>query len=273
MKSKELDQFYTHQKIALKCFQVIEEEINLKSFMLIEPSTGTGSFSNLFHENSISLDLDPKQDYIIKQDFLEFKLTKEKNPNNHKVITIGNPPFGKKSSLAIKFFNKSAEYSDYICMIFPQTFKKDSVVNRLDTNFHLIKEIILEKNSFVFEGKPYNVKSVFQIWQKKNVKRTEIIQKKESKYFQFVNKKDNPDFAIRRVGGLAGKLIEDFINYKESSHYYIKTNIKKEKLIKYIKESYDNLRQQAYYSAGNPSISKHEFITIIERKIEEKGLN
>ena len=41
-----------------------------------------------------------------------------------KYLVIGNPPFGKISSLAVKFFNKSAEYADVIAFIVPRTLKE-----------------------------------------------------------------------------------------------------------------------------------------------------
>jgi predicted RNA methylase len=177
--SKTLDQFYTNETIAENCYKEILKLINLENYKLIEPSAGTGSFLKQFHNNYIALDLEPKLENIIQQDFFDFELTELNNPSNDKIITIGNPPFGKNSSLAIKFFNKSAKYSDYICMILPKTFKKDSVVNKLDLNFHLIKETILPKNSFVFNEETYDVKCVFQIWKKKDIKRKIIKQVKE----------------------------------------------------------------------------------------------
>ena len=70
---------------------------------------------------------------IIKMDFLKFK-PKE----NKKYLIIGNPPFGRSSSIAIKFFNKAALFSDCIAFILPRTFKRISIQNRLDLNFSLI---------------------------------------------------------------------------------------------------------------------------------------
>ena len=60
-------------------------------------------------------------------------------PNKTKrYLVVGNPPFGKISSIAIKFFNKSAEYADCIAFIIPRTFKRVSVQNKLNLNFHLM---------------------------------------------------------------------------------------------------------------------------------------
>ena len=75
----------------------------------------------------------------IISDQLQHKYT----PRYKSCLTIGNPPFGKNSSLAISFFNKAAEFSDIIAFILPQTFSKDSVKNRLNLSFFLIMEVIL----------------------------------------------------------------------------------------------------------------------------------
>jgi predicted RNA methylase len=265
MLSRKLDQFYTKQNIAKECYDLICNTINIFNYKLIEPSAGKGSFSDLFHENSIAIDLDPQKKNIIKQDFFDFEI----NSNNN--IVIGNPPFGKNSSLAIKFFNKSAIFSKYICMILPKTFKKDSIINKLDFSFHLLKEINLPKNSFLFNDKDYDVPCVFQIWEKREIKREKKIQKNKTKYFDFV-KKNEGEIAIRRVGGLAGKVIEDFEKYKEPSHYYIKINSNKEislndkNIFEILKKCYEKFNEKAKNTAGNPSLSKHELITIFEEE-------
>jgi len=263
-KSKDLDQFYTNPKIAASLYAQLGEILDINQVFFIEPSAGSGSFSNLLDlNNSLSLDIDPKQDYIKKQDYLLFD--DSILPKNRTIVTIGNPPFGKNSSLALKFFNKSAIYSNYIAFILPKTFKKDSMVNKLDKNMFLIYEKELTKNSFIYNEEPYDVPCVFQVWEKRDMIRDKIKQLTTVKYFDFTTK-DKADLAIRRVGGLAGKVLEDFEQYKKASHYFIKTNkkeITKELLVKLLKNKYNEFQSLAKNTAGNPSLSKHELITTI----------
>lgn len=264
MLSRELDQFYTKKEVAIDCYNKVSKLINLEKYKLIEPSAGEGRFSDLFHSNSMALDLDPKKSYIEKMDFFDFNYN-----SDDPVVVIGNPPFGKNSSLAIKFFNKSALFSDYICMILPKTFKKDSVKNKLDLNFHLKKEWVLSKNSFTFNDNEYDVPCVFQIWEKREVKRKIKKQKSTSKLFDFTDEL-NADVAVRRVGGLAGKVLIDFNGYKESSHYYIKFKEEnKDSVLNVFINSYKELNNKARNTAGNPSLSKHELITIIEKEYKK----
>lgn len=267
MNSKQLDQFYTNENISKKLYEYLDQKYSLIDYFLIEPSAGTGSFSDLFHINSIALDLDPKKEYILKQNFIDFEFNNSNK--DEQIFTIGNPPFGKNSSLAIKFFNKSAEYSKYIAFIIPKTFKKVSVQNKLNLNFHLIEEIALPENSFIFENNKCDIPCIFQIWENRENKREKINTNIKSKYFDFVLKKD-AEFAIRRVGGLAGKLIIDFEKYKEPSHYYIKSKTDLNILKNVFNDSYFALNNMAKNSAGNPSLSKYELIKIIDLMIKSK---
>ena len=128
--SRKLDQFYTNPKYATEFMACVNERLDLKSAdILLEPSAGSGSFYNLLDKKKrLGLDIDPKLTEIQKQDFFKWK-PKSKS----KIITIGNPPFGKNANLAVKFFNHAAKFSDAIAFVLPRTFRKASIVNRLNS--------------------------------------------------------------------------------------------------------------------------------------------
>jgi len=111
LKRKNSDKFYTSEIIVNKCINLIKEQINIKSDDLcIEPSAGNGAFINNIKKlcnNYKFYDLEPENNEIIKQDYLEYdyKILNKKLYN--KIHIIGNPPFGRQSSLAIKFIKKS----------------------------------------------------------------------------------------------------------------------------------------------------------------------
>lgn len=163
--SKELDQFYTKQEVALKLCKILKEKlkINLEKYTFLEPSAGFGSFvealKQTFKEPKIeAIDLEPKSFEIKEQDFFTY-LPKEQN-----IITIGNPPFGKRATLATKFFNHASDFSDYIAFIVPLQFEKWSVQKNLNKDFKLIFSQVLEPNSFIFNGKDCHIRCCFQIW-------------------------------------------------------------------------------------------------------------
>lgn len=148
-------------------------------------------------DKRIGIDIDPKFPGIIKKDFLLWN-----PPNNKKICVIGNPPFGKNSSLAVKFFNYSAQFSEAIAFILPKTFRKTSIIKRLDIYFHLIFDEDTHDNSFLFNNKIYNVNCCSQIWIKKQEQRVkDIFFKKEDfiKWFEFVDY-TLADFSFQRVG-------------------------------------------------------------------------
>ena len=67
-RSAKLDQFYTNPYIAKLLFQKVKDKVPQKSRQAyLEPSAGSGSFSDLFDgDKKFCFDLDPKKDYIVK---------------------------------------------------------------------------------------------------------------------------------------------------------------------------------------------------------------
>lgn len=152
------DKFYTKVEVARECVNFLSKYINIESESFIEPSAGDGVFLNFF-PNIIGFDIAPENDKIKQQDFLTLDTTSLID-----YVTVGNPPFGKKSKLAIDFFNKSAQYSKMIGFIVPVSFMKWSVQKELSKEFKLIDYFYLEPDSFLDREKDYSIRTVFQIW-------------------------------------------------------------------------------------------------------------
>lgn len=260
-KSRKLDQFYTKPDIAKLCWSHIEQLYTIKTFdLILEPSAGTGSFYNLLPPDTrLGLDIEPKALEIKCMNFFDY------NISGPTCLTIGNPPFGKNSSLAVKFFNHAAKFSDVIAFIVPKTFKKSSVIARLDLNFSLIAEYELPANSFEFDNKDYDVPCVFQIWDKSLDKREKIKSEIIHTDFDFVNDLSLADFGVQRVGVNAGTIKELLVlqTLSKQSHYWVKSN--KSKV--YVREIFDAIDWSGvkYNTAGNPSISKAEIIILYNR--------
>ena len=116
--------------ISKKCItKVFELYDKSKLDLIIEPSAGNGSFYNQIEFNDkVGIDISPENENIKKMDFFDYKPPEDKK----NILVIGNPPFGKISSIAIKFFNHSANWSNIIAFIIPKTFRRPSVQNRLN---------------------------------------------------------------------------------------------------------------------------------------------
>ena len=260
LKRNTIDKYYTKSSVVKQCINLIKKYINISNNdLIIEPSAGNGSFIENIKKISPNYkfyDLEPEHDEIEKQDFLKFdcKEIKQKYKNIH---IIGNPPFGRQASLAIKFIKKCCLFSNSISFILPKSFKKDSMKKFFDKNYHLIHEMDLPDNSFLVNIDEHDVPCVFQIWQYKEEVRNEI-EKKIPLNFKFVKKEDNPDISFRRVGVNAGKITTEINDKSFQSHYFIKfTNDKT------IDENIRNLKSIKFNfnnTVGPRSISKPELI-------------
>ena len=170
-----IDKYYTKDIVVELCLNLVKKYIEIKTDdLIIEPSAGNGSFITgikSLTNNFRFYDLEPDNTEIIKQDYLLYDYGIIKNAFS-KIHIIGNPPFGRQSSLAIKFIKKSCEFCDSVSFILPKSFKKDSLKKTFPLNFHLIFEIDLPDKSFLVDGVEHNVPCIFQIWGKKTTNRT-----------------------------------------------------------------------------------------------------
>jgi hypothetical protein len=222
-----IDKFYTNISIVNYCCDLIKKYLLINKYedLIIEPSAGNGAFIDEIKQicnNYIFYDIEPEHNEIIKLNYLDYDYLNILNKYN-KIHIIGNPPFGRQSSMAYKFIKKSAEFVDSISFILPKSFIKNSWKDRIPDYFHLICEYDIPCDSFNYNSKNYNIPCIFQIWTKKNVKRIKSL-KQQPLNFIFVNKNDNPDISFRRVGVNAGFIDKNYINKNIQSHYFIKFN-------------------------------------------------
>ena len=168
LKRNTIDKFYTKPCIVEQCIELVKKYINIsKNDLIIEPSAGNGSFIisiKTLSNNYLFYDLEPEHDEIIEQDFLKLNYIQLKQKYK-RIHIIGNPPFGRQSSLAIKFIKKCCQFAQSISFILPKSFKKDSMKKYFEKHYHLIHETDLSKHSFLVNGIESDVPCVFQIWQ------------------------------------------------------------------------------------------------------------
>lgn len=236
--TKGLDQFYTNEDIAEKYYSLLREKVDINEYnYLLEPSAGSGSFYNLLDTSKrIGLDLDPKVPGLIQTDFLKWEPEKDK-----KYLVLGNPPFGRVSSLAIKFFNKSAEFADCIAFIIPRTFKRTSVQNKLSLDFKLVYSEDLPMKPCCFTPN-MDAKCCFQIWKRTETKRQPVEYQKTHPDFTFIKHgpkddsgqptpPDGADFVVHAYGSNCGDIKDsDLQVLRPKSWHWIKSNIDPEVL-------------------------------------------
>lgn len=110
-----LDKYYTSKELATYCVNKVHSIIgkdNISEY--IEPSAGGGVFLDCLPLNTLAYDIEPEDDRIIQQNFLNLDL-----PYKEKRLIIGNPPYGARNVLSVQFFKKSIILCDYIAFILP----------------------------------------------------------------------------------------------------------------------------------------------------------
>lgn len=123
------DKYYTPIEIANHCWEKVDEIIGLDNITeIIEPSVGGGSFYHYHRKPDIGYDILPECNYkgVIKGNYLSQWLDYKKGR-----LVIGNPPYGDKNQLTIKFYDFSCYISDYVAFILP--------INQLNTSQTLYK--------------------------------------------------------------------------------------------------------------------------------------
>lgn len=249
-----LDQYYTDPGVAAHCYSIFKEHFDPSRYQMVEPTAGTGSFFKLLPHGSLAYDIDPRWPGIQTANFLTVRIA-----TYRPIAVIGNPPFGKNASMAVRIVNHAASQSQVIAMILPRSFQKASVQNRIDRSFHLIREELVPEHAFLFRGKPYNVPAVFQIWERRPYPR--VLKPVETRHPDFVfTTPEDADFAIQRVGARAGRVHRDFAR-SPNSHYFIRAVAPGIEAI---------MRKLDFASvvgnvAGNPSLAKSEIIGLYRR--------
>jgi predicted RNA methylase len=224
LKRDSKDKYYTKDIVAKLCLDLVKKYIQINAGdLIVEPSAGNGSFIpgiKSITNNFKFYDIEPDNHEITKQDYLLYEHDTIENSCS-KTHVIGNPPFGRQSSLAIKFIKKSCEFCDTVAFVLPKSFKKDSLKKAFPLNFHIVAEIDLPEKAFLVNGVEHDVPCIFQIWKKQTTNRT-VNKKLEPVNFMFVGQTENPDISFRRVGVKAGTIDKKIHEKSIQSHYFIK---------------------------------------------------
>lgn len=203
------EQYYTPKPLALELANHVVELVGVnRSF--IEPAGGTGVFIDALKELGVtdiqSVDIHPKHSGVRQADFLKF------TPKGSNLVTISNPPFGRNNALAVPFFNHAANFSEYIGFLVPRSWRKWSVINRLDQHFQLVEDLDVSVNYVSESGEQFgarnDLRSCFQIWQRQASPRG-LIKVQDNRLIEKCSPQD-ADLAIRVFGYGCGTVYRVF---------------------------------------------------------------
>ena len=217
------EQFYTPPAIAESIIKIVQKRMgNLSGYTLLEPAGGTGSFIEAAKRHGltkvISFDIEPHHKKIKLGDFLDQEIARKG------LITISNPPFGRNNSLSIPFFNKAAQVSDLIVFIVPRSWRKWSVQNRLNQNFHLVRDDDLAINYVDVNGEDSHAKdrlrTCVQYWERRETIRP-LIKVQDMGIIERTTP-DQADAALTMFGYNCGTLTTEFERRKITTRMYLK---------------------------------------------------
>lgn len=254
------DKYYTCDDVAEHCLHVVKTYFEMNMHRWIEPSAGDGAFLRVMPQGSRGYDIAPKRGTGIKRaDFLKLTFRRTRP-----IAFLGNPPFGKNASLAIKFFNHAATQGDVIAFILPRSFRKASIQNRLNRHFHLVHDEDVPPDAFRFCGAPYHVQTVFQIWVRRDAERPLYPVEMNHPDFEFTTPA-RAHFVVQRVGARAGRIHRNF-KASPNSHYFIRSVARPWRDLRMVMENLDFARA-ASNVVGNPSLAKSEIVALYRCRV------
>ena len=263
LKRNTMDKYYTKESTVNMCIDLVQKNLQInRNDLIIEPSAGNGSFIpgiKQLTDHYVFYDIEPEHADILPQDYLLLDgPAVEEGIEGRRIHVIGNPPFGRQSSLAIQFIKKSCEFCDSLSFILPKSFKKDSLQKTFPLSFHRVYETDIPNRSFLVNGQEHDVPCVFQIWEKRDASRA-VCEKKVPRHFIFVSQNDGPDISFRRVGVNAGAIDVQTEGKSVQSHYFIRfTNGKS---VDENRKKIADIKFEENNTVGPKSISKQELIS------------
>jgi predicted RNA methylase len=216
------EQYYTPPDLASRLVEEVSALVpDLALRTVVEPAGGTGSFVDAASGlgcRVISFDIEPLHKTVKAGDFLqtEIKVTD--------AVTISNPPFGRNNSLSIPFFNHAADFSEYIAFIVPRSWRKWSVLNRLDQRFHLVLDKDIEVDYQDASGKTLSERKLlatcFQVYQRRDVRRERVVVR-DMGVVEKVAPAD-ADLALTIFGFGCGTVLTEFEPIKNTTRMFLK---------------------------------------------------
>jgi hypothetical protein len=157
-----LCKYYTRPEIARECSKLFDRFLSPNT-LLIEPSAGGGAFLETTDRPVFAYDIAPEHPEVIPHDFIEADLAPVFREIGD-VALIGNPPFGRRSSLALSFLNRGLGLAHTVGFILPTSFQRWDTQRKVDTRARLVLDHRLPEDAFTLLDRSYRLPCTFQVW-------------------------------------------------------------------------------------------------------------
>ena len=254
------DKYYTSPELAKYCVEKTKEiigEDNITEY--IEPSAGSGVFLDCLDKPYLAYDIEPEDERIVRADWLTVDLDYKKGR-----CVIGNPPFGNRNTLSVKFYKKSIDLCDYIAFILPISQFNN---NQQMYEFNLIYSEDLGKRDYSDRV----VHCCFNIYKKPSgqfnskpnykLKDIDIIE------VRLNNKKvDRYDFKIIAWGAGVGRLLNNDEHYAKEFYITVNREDLKERVLNVL-QTVDWVKE--YAMTATPNLLQWQVCKYLKEQIPE----
>tara|TARA_Y100000768_G_scaffold374040_1_gene343357 strand:+ start:3358 stop:4194 length:837 start_codon:yes stop_codon:yes gene_type:complete len=211
------DAYFTSEETAGWCRErLVEFGWVGEGKVILEPCVGSGQLVRGLPGTVIGCDLiDHGFPGVVVEDYL---LSGERKVD----CVFTNPPFGRMGSLALKVMNKAMGDSDRVAMILPASFRKISMVDKINPWFHPVYDEVCPNLMYELpNGEVRKVMTIFQMWERKDRRRVRVKDLLHySQYMKRVNKED-AEYAFRTQGSSAGKVLQG-LDYNPASTAFLR---------------------------------------------------
>lgn len=262
----EKDKYYTSPELAEYCIKKTREVIgegNITEY--IEPSAGGGVFLNYLDKPYLAYDIEPEDDRVEKADWLEISLDYKKGR-----CIIGNPPFGNRNTLIVKFYKQAIQMCDYISFILPLSQLDNSnqlyhfdliysedlgIQNYSGRKLHCCLNIYKRPANGINEKKTYKLKCL-----KIEENRRTSHQIKDIKDF---------DIGLCTFGtGIIGRIPEYVGQYAKEMYFKICDDVYREDILKILKTT-DWEREVCNGTSGQQNLTQWQVCKYLKEQIPE----
>lgn len=252
------DSYFTPTESSQWCVSVLKDHGWVSdNTTTLEPCVGAGSLAKQLPGKVIACDLnDHGYPGVIVQDYLT-------GPQRDVDLVFTNPPFGRMGSLAIKILNRASQDADRLGFILPSSFRKISILDRIDPYLHLVFDGDLPNQNYILpDGSVRWVNTCFQMWERRSYRR--VLFKDIIHYSHYTKRVDPTDaeFCFRTQGASAGKVLNG-LDYNPASTAFLVGGLER------IKEH--DWTTIAKFTAGIPAIGLND--VALGLSLQDKGLD
>jgi hypothetical protein len=217
-RSEDVDAYMTvpsigEHLVAVMKTKIAEEGIPADDLWWVECCAGSGNIlQHMPPDRRLGIDINPLAPRIVQLDFFRYQLD-----STVSWVMLTNPNFSDDGPTRI-FNRAAAQIVQFIGLVVPAHLRseKDQWVNRLDPFYECVHDELLRKESFLRNGKPYEVPARFQIWVRHATRREASKERTEHRDLPWVprSRSNEATIWICRRGPDMGEIIETVGYYK-----------------------------------------------------------